>query len=175
MFLIIASIVLGFFAANHPFGRIFLEVAGAYSLGHTLCWIDIAILTLRPGISLFAILLIFCRSVADTLLAILRRKFNLMATNQPDRLHFHQFVMRFLEIRFLSRRRRNLSNSLTVIVLAPMIVSPHIMGLIFAGNKQMTMIATAGFTILTIIDYILGVHTAKNMGKKLPLFSYIRP
>ena len=59
MLLIVASVVFGFFAANYPFGRIFLGDAGAYLLGHTLCWIAIAILTLRPDISPFAILLIF--------------------------------------------------------------------------------------------------------------------
>ena len=48
MLLIIASVVFGFFAANYPFGRIFLGDAGAYLLGHTLCWIAIAVLTLRP-------------------------------------------------------------------------------------------------------------------------------
>ena len=175
MLLIIASVVFGFFAANYPFGRIFLGDAGAYLLGHTLCWIAIAVLTLRPDISPFAILLIFFWPVADTLLAIWRRKFNRTATDQPDRLHFHQLVMRYLEIRFLGRRRRKLSNPLTVIVLAPMIVSPQIIGLIFADNNQMAMIATAGFAILFIIAYLAGVHSGKNMGKKLPLYSRITP
>lgn len=59
MLLIVASVVFGFFAANYPFGQIFLEETGAFLLGHTLCWIAIAILTLRPDISPFAILLIF--------------------------------------------------------------------------------------------------------------------
>ena len=62
-----------------------------------------------------------------------------------------------------------------MIVLAPMIVLPQIIGLIFADNNQMAIIATAGFAILFIIAYLVGVHSAKNMGKKLPLYSRITP
>jgi UDP-N-acetylmuramyl pentapeptide phosphotransferase/UDP-N-acetylglucosamine-1-phosphate transferase len=118
------------------FGRIFLGDAGAYLLGHTLCWIAKAILTLRPDIPTFAILLIFFWPVADTLLAIWRRKSNRTTTDQPDRLHFHQLVMRYLEIRFLGRQKRRLSSLLTLIVLAPMLLSPQALGFIYAYDHQ---------------------------------------
>lgn len=35
----------------------------------------------------------------------------------------------------------------------------------------MAIIATAGFVVLFVIAYLAGVHSAKNMGKKLPLIA----
>ena len=133
MLLIVASVVFGFFAANYPFGRIFLGDAGAYLLGHTLCWIAIAILTLRPDISPFAILLIFFWPVADTF-----RPFGDGNSTDCDRstgsITFSSARHAISRNSFLGRRRRKLSNPLTVIVLAPMIVSPQIIGLRLAAT-----------------------------------------
>ena len=99
--LIIAS-VMGFMALNFPMGKIFLGDGGAYALGHLLVWSAIVLINSATDVSAFAILLVFFWPVADTGLAIWRRwKLGNPAGN-PDRLHFHQLAMRFLEIRFLA-------------------------------------------------------------------------
>ena len=102
--------IIGFFLLNFPFGKIFLGDGGAYLLGHFLVWSAIYLTNFDTRISPFAILLVFFWPVADTILAIWRRKILNLPTGHPDKLHFHQVVMRFLEIRILGRAKRSYSN-----------------------------------------------------------------
>ena len=92
---------LGFFAVNYPLGRIFLGDAGAYFLGFILVCVALILCHRQPEISPFAILLVFFWPVADTCLAIWRRLRLSTPHDRPDRLHFHQLAMRFIEIRIL--------------------------------------------------------------------------
>jgi hypothetical protein len=66
----------------------------------------------HPEISPLSLLLIFLWPITDMLLSMLRRKRSGKPIGQPDRLHFHQTVMRLLEIQFFNRSRRNLTNPL---------------------------------------------------------------
>ena len=100
--------VLGFMVLNFPLGKIFLGDGGAYALGHLLVWSAIILINYASDVSAFAILLIFFWPVADTGLAIWRRWKLGNPTDRPDRLHFHQLAMRFIEIRFFGRDRRKL-------------------------------------------------------------------
>ena len=104
LILIIAS-VIGFMILNFPMGWIFLGDGGAYALGHLLVWSAIILSNSSLDVSPFAILLIFFWPVADTGLAIWRRWKLGNPTDHPDRLHFHQLVMRALEIRFFGRMK----------------------------------------------------------------------
>ena len=106
--ILLSAAVLGFMVLNFPFGKIFLGDAGAYTLGHILVWSAILLINFDTGISSFAILLIFFWPVADTGLAIWRRWKLGNPTDRPDRLHFHQLAMRYLEIRFVGRVGENL-------------------------------------------------------------------
>ena len=98
--LLVVAAVFGFMVFNFPFGKIFLGDAGAYVLGHLLVWCAILLINHTKEISPFAILLIFFWPVADTGLAIWRCWKLGNPTNRPDRLHFHQLIMRFLEAGF---------------------------------------------------------------------------
>ena len=122
---------------------------------------------LRADISPFAVLLVFFWPVADTLLAIWRRRTSGVKTDQPDRLHFHQLAMRFLEIRFLGRHKRHISNPLTTIVLAPMIVAPQIAGVLLAFDHQKAIIATVLFVVLFFSSYLVGISLARNYSRKV--------
>ena len=99
---LLSAAILGFMTLNFPFGKIFLGDGGAYALGHLLVWSAILLLNQAKEINAFAILLIFFWPVADTGLAIWRRWKSGNPADRPDRLHFHQLTMRFLEIRFLA-------------------------------------------------------------------------
>ena len=92
--------VLGFMVLNFLWENI-LGDGGAYALGHLLVWSAIILINKAAEVSAFAILLVFFWPVADTGLAIWRRWKLGNPTDRPDRLHFHQLAMRFLEIRFL--------------------------------------------------------------------------
>ena len=127
-----AVVTLGFFILNYPFGKLFLGDGGAYLLGHCLVWGGVTLANQVSGLSPFAILLIFFWPIADTALAIWRRARLSSPADRPDRLHFHQLVMRFLEIRLLGRNRRTLANPFATLIIAPLIVAPQICGLLFA-------------------------------------------
>ena len=160
---VFSACILGFMLLNFPLGKIFLGDAGAYTMGHLLVWSAIILVNYSSEISPFAILLIFFWPVADTLLAIWRRWKKKKRADQPDRLHFHQLVMRFFEIRFLGRNRRRLANPLTTIVLLPFIAIPQMLGVIFWNNFAVSLSLAVMMIILFFVTYFLGVSVAKRM------------
>ena len=161
----LAIVTLGFFLLNYPFGKLFLGDGGAYLLGHCLVWGGIMLAHEVPGISAFSVLLIFFWPVADTVLAIWRRMRLARPADRPDRLHFHQLVMRFLEIRLLGRNRRQLANPLATLIIAPLIVAPQICGLIYAFDNNLAMIASGCFAVIFFMTYNVGMRLAQRTHK----------
>ncbi|PZX38327.1 UDP-N-acetylmuramyl pentapeptide phosphotransferase/UDP-N-acetylglucosamine-1-phosphate transferase [Roseinatronobacter thiooxidans] len=153
--LMLAVSVFGFFVVNYPFGRIFLGDAGAYTLGFVLSWFAIAILLNAPEASAWALLLVLFWPVADTLLAIYRRSRRKTAAMAPDRLHVHQMVMRALEICILGRRNRRIANPLTTLVLAPFVIAPPLVGIIFWDQTTIAFTAVIAFGILFFTSYAI--------------------
>lgn len=159
---LISAAVLGFLTLNFPFGKIFLGDGGAYALGHLLVWSAILLFSKTQEISSFAILLIFFWPVADTGLAIWRRWKLGNPADRPDRLHFHQLTMRFLEIRFFGRDYRNIVNPISTIVLVPFISTPQVLGVIFWNNPKVTALVTFFMVLIFVFTYVLGVKMAKK-------------
>ena len=159
---LIISSVLGFMILNFPMGKIFLGDGGAYALGHLLVWSAILLFDNSKELSPFAILLIFFWPVADTGLAIWRRWKLGNPTDRPDRLHFHQLAMRFLEIRFFGRDRREITNPIATLILVPLISVPQILGVLFWDNFVATVWCTAGVGLLFVVTYFIGINTAKT-------------
>ncbi len=154
--------VLGFMALNFPLGKIFLGDGGAYALGHLLVWSAIILINDVKVVSAFTILLVFFWPVADTCLAIWRRWKLGNPTDRPDRLHFHQLAMRFLEIRFFGRDRREIANPLATLILIPLISAPQVLGVLFWDDFQASLLSTAGMGLLFIMTYLFGIVIAKK-------------
>ncbi len=159
--LLIAA-VLGFMILNFPLGKIFLGDGGAYVLGHLLVWSAILLIDFENNISPFAILLIFFWPVADTGLAIWRRWSSGSPTDRPDRLHFHQLAMRFLEIRFLGREKRYIANPLATVILAPLVSAPQLLGVLFWYDFSMTVWSSILVGLLFVATYVAGIYLAKK-------------
>jgi len=121
---------IGILFWNFPLGKIFLGDAGAYTLGHVLAWMALLLMNRHPEISPLALLLIFLWPITDMLLSMLRRKRSGKPIGQPDRLHFHQTVMRLLEIQFFTRSRRNLTNPLGTLIILPMATVPMVLAIV---------------------------------------------
>ena len=155
--------IFGFLLLNFPFPKIFLGFAGAYSIGHMLAWMSISILWHADYVTPWAILLIFFWPVADTILAIVRRLIKGRPIAHPDRLHFHQLTMRAVEIIFLGRQKRHISNPLTTVILLPFIVSPMCAGVMLATNSLPAALSVLLFTFLFITTYAMGITIAKKM------------
>lgn len=149
----LAAAVLGFMILNYPFGLIFLGDAGAYTLGFVLSWFAIAVLHNVPEASAWAMLLLVFWPVADTALAIWRRSRSGLPTMAPDRLHFHQLVLRALEMHVLGEGRRQVANPLTTLVLSPMVAAPPMVGVIFWNQPLMAFMSVLFFAALFVITY----------------------
>ena len=162
MILLVVAI-FGFVVLNFPFPKIFLGDSGAYSIGHMLAWMSISILWHADYVTPWAILLIFFWPVADTILAIARRLVKGRPIAHPDRLHFHQLTMRAVEIIFLRRQNRHISNPLTTVIMLPFIVSPMCAGVMLATDSLYAALSVLLFTFLFIITYATGIIIANKM------------
>ena len=154
--------VLGFMVLNFPMGKIFLGDGGAYTLGHLLVWCAIILVNSATEVSAFAILLVFFWPVADTGLAIWRRWKLGIPTDRPDRLHFHQLVMRFLEIRFFGRDSRGLANPVATLILIPLISTPQVLGVLFWDNFRASVVSSTCMGLIFLITYLVGIAVAKR-------------
>ena len=150
---VLASAIFGFLLINFPNGRLFLGDTGAYVLGHTLVWIGIGINFRAPEVSAFAILLVFFWPVAETVLSIYRRLRRDKKLSHPDHLHFHQLVMRSIEILFLGRSRRGLANPLATLVVLAFASAPVVAGVLFLENDVAAKAAVIIFSILFVAGY----------------------
>ena len=152
----------GFFLLNYPFGKVFLGDAGAYSVGFILASIAIALMHFAPDVSPAAVLLIFFWPVADTVLAIYRRRVRGRPSDKPDRIHFHQLVMRALEISLVGRRRRALANPLATAFIVPMAAAPMLAGVLLSDSNAGAFAALFVFAVLFFVAYNLGIRWARS-------------
>lgn len=158
--------VAGFQLHNWPNGGLFLGDCGAYSLGHLLVWLGIVIVSRNPEVVGISVALLYFWPVLDTLWAIYRRKRTGRDAAQPDRMHFHQLVMRTLEIRFGLRGRRNIANSLTSTILTPVVAGPIAVGVLFYNNAVVGFVAMVLMTLLFILFYVGLLSYAKSTIRK---------
>ena len=161
--LTIAAAIIGFLVFNFPFGKIFLGDAGAYAIGHMLVWMSVSILWNAPDVSPFAMLLIFFWPIADTLLAITRRLSLGKPIVQPDRLHFHQLIMRGLEIVLLGRKRRLIANPLAALFTLPLVFAPMIAGVMFALDHRAAAMACGLSAMAFVATYKTGMWIAPKL------------
>lgn len=165
--LFLTSVVLGFFVLNYPFGFIFLGDGGAYTLGFILSWFGVFILINAPGVSPWAVLLTMFWPVADMVLSIYRRSKSRAATMAPDRLHVHQMVMRALEIHFLGRGRRQLTNPLTTLVLAPFIAAPTVVGVLLWDQNANAFMMFVVFGVLFFSTYTMILPILRKLKRRV--------
>lgn len=161
--LTIAAAVIGFLIFNFPYGKIFLGDAGAYVIGHLLVWMSVSILWNAPDVRPFAMLLIFFWPIADTLLTITRRLSLGKPITQPDRLHFHQLVMRGMEIVLLGRKKRRIANPLATLFMLPFVFAPIIAGMMFALDRAAAAMACGLFAAIFITTYITGIRIVPKL------------
>ena len=158
-FMLIAAL-MGFLVFNFPWGKIFLGDAGAYSLGHALAWFSVILMFSVPELSPWAVVLIFFWPLADTGFAMYRRRRSGRPTDQPDRLHFHQLVMRLLEIKYLGRGKRHIANPLAALVMLPFVALPVGFGVLLWDKPFWAFFAVICFGGLFVGSYMLALRVA---------------
>jgi UDP-GlcNAc:undecaprenyl-phosphate/decaprenyl-phosphate GlcNAc-1-phosphate transferase len=152
--------VLGFLLFNFPFGRIFFGDAGAYSVGFLLAWLGISLAARHEDVTPLAMMLVLFWPLADLTLAIYRRRRRKLPVSLPDRLHFHQFAMRGLEIVGLGRARRRLTNPMATGLLLPFIGTPVAAGVLLHDRPVAAGLALLSFWALFFATYGLGMWLA---------------
>jgi len=156
--ILLVAALAGFLVLNFPFGKLFLGDAGAYSLGHILAWFAILVLDRLPNVTTWAIFLVFFWPIADTLFAIYRRSRSGTKLHLADRLHYHQFVMRSIEIMWLGRERRKISNPLTTLVMMPLVAMPIVTGVSLWNRPLLSFVAVVFFALIFVGSYIAGIR-----------------
>ena len=163
--LLIMGELLGLLVFNYRFGKLFLEELGAYCTGHILAWIAIFLLNIHPEIAPFLLLLIFFWSIADMIFSIFRRYRSGKPIDQPDRLYFHQLVMRALELTLLSQKLRGLTNLLATLIIVPLASGPVAAAVMLQNNDQMAPLGFIAAVILVLITYNVGMVLAKRFAR----------
>lgn len=164
---VIIGAILGFLLFNFPFGRIFLGDAGAYTLGFVLAWLSVFLMAELPALSPWAVVMLFFWPVIDTFLAMWRRQKSGVSMGQADRLHFHQVVMRSMEIIVFRRKARARSNPLTTLAVLPFMIPPALSGILFWNDDMAAAISFFVFGILFVAAYLAIVHMARRA--RMPL------
>ncbi len=153
MGMLVAAASLGLFFAGYPFGKIFMGDAGAYTLGFIIAWQMIILLTRNPELSAWSLLAIVFWPVMDTLFSIFRRISSGNSTNKPDLLHYHQLVMRFIEIISRKKISRSVSNPLATALIVPLSFFPIILGIKFCFSEKIGILIISSSSFLYIFSY----------------------
>lgn len=177
MAFLLAAGIVAFLALNYPFGRIFFGDAGAYAVGFMIAWMGISLAARHDDVTPLAMLLIMFWPLADLLLAIYRRWLQNLPMSHPDRLHFHQLIMRFIEISITGRGRRRVANPVATAVLLPFIAAPMVAGVMLRDNAVVAALAFVAFFGLFFACYTIGVQMAsrRTRGSERPAQFAVKP
>lgn len=163
---LIGAGALGFMLLNWPNCHLMLGDAGAYGLGHVVAWLAISIAALASNVAIPALLLVLFWPLADTTHTILRRLAAGRNVFEPDRMHLHQKLRRGLEIVFVGRHRRDLSNPLTTLILAPLIAVPVLTGVALAENALAAWLVLAAYASVFGLLHLLAASYARRYRKR---------
>jgi UDP-GlcNAc:undecaprenyl-phosphate/decaprenyl-phosphate GlcNAc-1-phosphate transferase len=124
--LVCAASVAGFLLWNFPRGQIFLGDAGAYMMGFLIAQLGMMLITRRPEVSPWSVMLIMAYPAWETLFSMYRRaKGGLRRMGQPDARHLHQLIYRRIlkwAPRSADRRVRDFRSATTAVLIWPLIL-----------------------------------------------------
>ena len=73
-----------------------------------------------------------------------------------------QLTMRFLEIRFFGRDRREIANPLATLILIPLISVPQFLGVLFWDDLKATVWSSLLISVFFVATYLIGIRLAKS-------------
>ena len=96
------------------------------------------------------------------LLAIIRRYQTGKPITEPDRLHFHQIMMRVLEIRYFGRQKRAVTDPMASLLIMPMAALPILFGVIAYNSDKRAAVTF----ILAVILFVFAYRGLGRLAKK---------
>jgi len=132
----------------------------------------IVLLARNPELSAWSLLAIVFWPVMDTLFSIFRRVANGKATDKPDLLHFHQLIMRFIEIVSKKRIPRTISNPMSTALILPLSFFPIIIGIKYSHDVTVGIITIifCAFFYISIYYTLFFILKKKNFRNKVLQF-----
>ena len=86
---------------------------------------------------------------------------------QATRLHFHQLVMRGLEVTVLGRERREIANPLATVVITPLAIAPMVLGTVSYNSHLASVIFTVFSSVCFVSAYLLGIKWARIARRRM--------
>ncbi|MDA1238898.1 MAG: hypothetical protein O3A15_08110, partial [Proteobacteria bacterium] len=124
-------------------------------IGHVIAWIGILIIARNPSVAPFSVLLVFFWPLTEMTFAIVRRKLSGKALSSPDRMHFHQLIMRGLEILLLANKRRYVSNPVASLIIIGLSSAPVFVAQSLSQENVPAFFAFIGFAVLFVALYLI--------------------
>ena len=151
--LILAASVLGLLLVNWPFGKLFLGDGGAYFVGFSVAWVAVMLLDRHSQVSAFCPLLICAYPVLEVAFSVRRRKARRQPLAEPDNLHLHSVVHRYLKHRLLPNQTCTVINSTTGSALWAMALIPSVWALYHYDNTPMLVLGLVLEAVLYQVVY----------------------
>jgi UDP-N-acetylmuramyl pentapeptide phosphotransferase/UDP-N-acetylglucosamine-1-phosphate transferase len=143
--------LLGFLVWNWPCGKVFLGDGGAYLLGYLLAELSVLLVARNPEVSPWFPMLLLIYPVFETVFSVYRRGLKeRRSPGQPDNLHLHQMIYRYIGESGLTRLKHN--DRVAKYLWLPA-VTISVLGCAFWRNTGMLMAASAAFSIAYVAAY----------------------
>jgi len=152
-----AAAILGFFAWNFPFGRLFLGDGGAYLTGLLVAELSIMLVCRNPTVSPWFPLLLAIYPIWETVYSAYRRMFvRGRSPGSPDRLHMHSLVYHRL-IKSMKNlndpRYQELQSSLAAMYMWAFALISAVPAVLFWDRPGILQLACGIFAVVYLILY----------------------
>jgi UDP-N-acetylmuramyl pentapeptide phosphotransferase/UDP-N-acetylglucosamine-1-phosphate transferase len=139
----LSAAVLGFWAVNFPWGRLFLGDGGAYFAGFALAWVAVLLPARNPAISPWASLLVCAYPIIEVIYSVARRARQHRPAVSADCAHLHSLVAQNFVRRHLSLLGPVLQNSAVSVIMWLFAAAPALMAVVFHSQAAPLVLAFA--------------------------------
>ena len=150
--------MLGFFAWNFPRGRIFCGDGGAYFIGFVIAEVSVLLVHRHAEVSAWFPLVAAAYPIWETMFSIYRRRLVTgKAATQPDALHLHSLVYRWVtrlslvnRVPAVSAWRRNAISSMLCWIFP---AATAVLGVLFWDDTFNLTLSTLAFAVAYVLVY----------------------
>lgn len=167
--LLLGAIILGFWLANFPLGKIFLGDGGAYLIGFLLAWVAVMLPMRNPEVSVWASLLACAYPVLEVGFSMARRFARSLHPGHPDRLHLHSLVKSRVIKKLRLRWKPVFRNSAVSPLLWLYALLPALLAVLFYDNTPALIASFVASAILYQLLYRRLIHFRWKLISHVPI------